>query len=314
MRTILILRGLPGSGKTTYATKLIALDPPGKWIRINRDDLRCMLVGKGMNPYREGKEGREKLLRKVKAQMTRAALDSGYDVILDDTHLVSATVKHLHDLAEDIGDVEVIERWIDEPIQACIDRDACRQGFACVGADVINKMAKSSNYESRSKVEKRTAYQARPSSFEGKQYAYDPESKLPRAVICDLDGTLCLPGGRNPYDASTADQDGLNVPVWECLFKMKATGCMIFFVSGREEKYREPTERFLSKKAGLSAYPLFMRPTGDTRNDAIVKREIFEREIADKYNVIFVLDDRNRVVDMWRELGLTCFQVANGAF
>ena len=60
---------------------------------------------------------------------------------------------------------------------------------------------------------------------------------------------------------------------------------------------------------------LFMRPAGDTRDDRIVKREIYEREIKGKYNVLWVLDDRNKVVDMWRrELGLTCLQVAEGNF
>jgi len=57
-----------------------------------------------------------------------------------------------------------------------------------------------------------------------------------------------------------------------------------------------------------------MRPTGDNRKDAIVKREIFDREIRDRYRILFVLDDRNQVVDMWRELGLTCLQVAPGDF
>lgn len=57
-----------------------------------------------------------------------------------------------------------------------------------------------------------------------------------------------------------------------------------------------------------------MRPAGDTRNDAVIKEEIYQAEIAGKYNVEFVLDDRDRVVDKWRELGLKCLQVAKGAF
>ena len=57
-----------------------------------------------------------------------------------------------------------------------------------------------------------------------------------------------------------------------------------------------------------------MRSTGDHRNDAIVKQELYEQEIAGKYNVDFCVDDRDRVVDLWRSLGLTCFQVAEGWF
>ena len=64
----------------------------------------------------------------------------------------------------------------------------------------------------------------------------------------------------------------------------------------------------------ISGYKkLVMRKTGDYRKDSIVKREMFEEHIEGKYNVLFVLDDRNQVVDMWRkELGLTCLQCNYG--
>jgi hypothetical protein len=57
-----------------------------------------------------------------------------------------------------------------------------------------------------------------------------------------------------------------------------------------------------------------MRKEGDVRKDAIVKGEIYEKNINGKYNVLFVLDDRNQMVEMWRGLGLTCLQVADGDF
>jgi len=57
-----------------------------------------------------------------------------------------------------------------------------------------------------------------------------------------------------------------------------------------------------------------MRPAGNTENDAIIKKRLFDENIRDDYDVRFVLDDRNRVVDMWREIGLTCLQVDYGDF
>jgi adenylate cyclase class IV len=57
-----------------------------------------------------------------------------------------------------------------------------------------------------------------------------------------------------------------------------------------------------------------MRKTGDNRPDNIVKKEIFDSNIKNNYYIEFVLDDRNKVVKMWRELGLTCLQVADGNF
>ena len=73
------------------------------------------------------------------------------------------------------------------------------------------------------------------------------------------------------------------------------------------------TERWL-ERYGIDYKYIFMRAAGDSREDSIVKREIYEGRIAPKFNVKYVLDDRNRVVAMWRSLGLTCLQVADGDF
>ena len=84
-------------------------------------------------------------------------------------------------------------------------------------------------------------------------------------------------------------------------------------VSGRMDTYRPQTEAWLVKhKVPYTA--LFMRPAGDMRKDVLIKQEIYEREIKGKYNVLFVLDDRQQVVYGWRALGLTVFQTAPGDF
>jgi len=57
-----------------------------------------------------------------------------------------------------------------------------------------------------------------------------------------------------------------------------------------------------------------MREAQDTRKDSIVKQELYQKYVQDKYNVSFILDDRQQVVDMWRSFGLTVFQVAEGDF
>ena len=151
---------------------------------------------------------------------------------------------------------------------------------------------------------------------------------MQKAIICDIDGTLSLKhDGRTWYDASTSDLDNPNEPVLALLrfvqgfaqeYNMaEQKGCQIIFLSGRQEKNRKPTEKFLEKHM-LHGYPLFMRTTDDFRNDTIIKRELYEENVKGKYEILFVLDDRNSekcpVVDMWRELGLPCFQVADGNF
>ena len=137
-----------------------------------------------------------------------------------------------------------------------------------------------------------------------------------KAIICDLDGTLSIfekvdknqPHYRNPYNASTCDKDLLNKVV-AGIIKDK---CVIL-VSGREGKYKEPTLKFLENN-NINYFRLFMRKTGDNRKDSIIKQEIYETFIKDSYDIEFVLDDRNQVVEMWRSLGLTCLQVADGNF
>ena len=144
-----------------------------------------------------------------------------------------------------------------------------------------------------------------------------------QAIICDIDGTLALKhDGRDWYDASTCDLDNINEPVQLVLnmaqkYNLGNVEFDIIFVSGRQEKDREPTQEFL-EKYGFDECPLFMRTTDDFRNDTIIKKELYEENVKGNYEILFVLDDRNSekcpVVDMWRELGLPCFQVADGNF
>lgn len=139
---------------------------------------------------------------------------------------------------------------------------------------------------------------------------------LIKAIICDIDGTLALLGDRNRYDPTTGE-DLLNNPIAHIL-KVYDNQTIIpvelILISGREEKYRKVTKDWL-KKHGITHYKNFyMRKTGDFRKDFIIKKELFEKYIKGKYDILFVLDDRDQVVKMWRDEGLTCLQVAYGNF
>lgn len=147
----------------------------------------------------------------------------------------------------------------------------------------------------------------------------DKSNYKPPAIICDLDGTLALKHkDRTWYDASTCDRDEINEPI-KILVKRMATTHLIIFCSGRENKYREPTLEFIKKCfpdfIEKHSFYLYMRETNDFRKDSIVKHEIYQLCIKGKYDIDFVLDDRQQVVDMWRNaLGLTTLQVAEGKF
>jgi len=137
---------------------------------------------------------------------------------------------------------------------------------------------------------------------------------LQQAIICDLDGTLALMGDRKPFDWARVGEDTPNAPVVD-LLQCYSGGreISIFIVSGRSEECRLASERWLDRH-GVPYEELLMRPAGDYRRDSVIKQELYDARIAGKYAVLFCLDDRQQSVDFWRSLGLTCFQVAPGAF
>lgn len=135
---------------------------------------------------------------------------------------------------------------------------------------------------------------------------------LPKAVICDIDGTLAHMVNRSPYDPSKYLDDEKDDFIHWAFARLSENATRII-VSGRSEEYRADTEKWLSNH-GITFDHLYMRPAKDNRQDALIKQEIYEQHIKGKYEVRCVLDDRNRVVKMWREQGLKVLQVAEGDF
>lgn len=137
---------------------------------------------------------------------------------------------------------------------------------------------------------------------------------LPRAVIFDIDGTLALRGDRDPYAWDQVGQDHPNTAVVELAHTLiVANRHVLVVVSGRDEVCRPQTEKWLTDHE-IFYDVLLMRPRKDNRKDSIIKRELYEQHIAGRYDVAFTVDDRQQVVDTWREMGLTCMQVAPGQF
>lgn len=130
-------------------------------------------------------------------------------------------------------------------------------------------------------------------------------------IIVDVDGTIAFRGNRNPYDWGNVGNDLPNEPVIKLLMQLEEWNDLIF-VSGRSAICREETMWWLTNQ-GFDNPSIYMRHEDDYRADEIVKREIYDRFISNR-DVLCVFDDRNKVVSMWRELGLTCLQVAEGDF
>ena len=141
-----------------------------------------------------------------------------------------------------------------------------------------------------------------------------PTSK-PCAWLVDVDGTLALRRGRDPYDWRSAHTDAPNEPVVSLVRALERDPHLaaIIVISGRHEKARSITTRWLELQ-GIPFSELLMRADGDYRSDEIVKEDIYRNTVDPRFQVVGVLDDRDRVVQMWRRLGLVCLQVASGDF
>ena len=136
-------------------------------------------------------------------------------------------------------------------------------------------------------------------------------NEIDDVIIVDIDGTIALKGNRDPYDYALVAEDKPNKKVISVVMQLENWNDVVF-VSGRSEICRNDTVRWLAQ-IGFEQPELYMRELNDYRSDEIVKKEIYAKRIFPR-NVLCVFDDRNKVVKMWRELGLTCLQVADGDF
>lgn len=289
-RTIYLFRGLPGSGKDTKAAEMMR-ESPGQYKRVNKDLLRKMLD--------DGIWGKrnEKYILRVRDQLTLLALREGYDVLVTDTNLHRRHHERMLALAGSLGvenltvGVQLVD-LTDVSVAECIRRDLLRPHS--VGEAVIKRMWRDF---------------LAPAPLVP---VVNPD--LPPALIIDLDGTLAHLNGRSPYDATGAC---INDPLVEAVHRVVVmehdAGTAILITTGRDEVVRGPTEEWLTNN-NVPYDDLFMRIEGDKRPDTVIKAELYHKYIEGVYTVRYVLDDRNSVVDLWRSLGLTTWQVAAGDF
>ena len=140
-------------------------------------------------------------------------------------------------------------------------------------------------------------------------------------VIFDIDGTLAdvserihhvrnKPKNWNAFFQGMAQDKAIHSMVRLCNILYEA-GMQILLCSGRSEEHRDQTVQWLAEKE-VNYHELILRRDGDRRSDNIVKREMLAG--IDKSKILFVVEDRSRVVEMWRSEGLVCLQCAPGEF
>lgn len=298
MKEVILTVGCPGSGKSTWANEFVRLNP-GYYI-LTRDDFREKLFGlEARNEYKYSKQ-REKAV--TVAQLGAAgelmALEATKGIIVADTNLNPITVKNWKEVCEKRG-FKFTTKEFNVPWTELVKRNAYR-GEKAVPIEVLRRMYADQN----------------PKKYIASEY---PEGR-PKAVIFDIDGTLASMGDRSPYDLEKLNTDTPNKMVILLAQMFKAQGYKIITVSGRESGTKDEPKKYYNStidwmhKHGAPTDEHFQRKQGDQRKDDIVKEEIFWRDIAHKYNVKLAVDDRNQVVEMWRRLGIECWQVNHGDF
>ena len=278
--------GLQGSSKTTWANEQVDKSQ-GNTINVNKDDLRAMLHN---NQY---SKGRESLVIKMQEAIVETALQDGKHVIISDTNLNPAHIDRVKEKFGKLAEIVIVDHFLQVPISECIRRDSLRA--KPVGEKVI-----------------RDTYNRWLKKETDVNVLVQDES-LPKAIICDLDGTLAHMKNRGPFEWMKVGQDSVDETVKEIVNLHAEAGYTILIVSGRDCVCQSLSIEWLNDN-NITFHEIFMRPENDMRKDSIIKNEIFNDYITGKWNVKFVLDDRNQVCDLWREIGLKCLQVAPGDF
>lgn len=285
---VILTKGLPGSGKSTWAKEWVAKKPTER-VRINKDDLRAMLhTGK----YSKGNESQ---ILRIEEEIIIDSLYHGKSVVVDNTHLATTKdgknrhFERIKDLVRtwarknDYDEMKSVAFELKEfnlSPEECIKRDLQRPNS--VGQDVIWRMY----WDHVAVIEKQEV---------------SPTKK--DAIIVDMDGTLAsMDGKRGPFQWDKVGLDSVHAHIRNivCTFDNFYN---IIIVTGRDGVAAEASKDWLIKH-DIPFDEFFIRPEGDCRKDFIIKREIYEDNIKPYYNIHLVIDDRPQVIREWRRLGL----------
>jgi predicted kinase len=268
-----MMKGLPGSGKTTAARELVTSS--GNSGRINRDDLRAMLF----DSVWSGK--REKVVVDCEKAIAGVLFDHAMNPVVDDTNLSQGHRDMWSNVAKERAQhFEMKDMGVS--IQECRDRDLLR--IKSVGRAVIDRMAL-------------------------QQHLIDWGDRS--IVLCDIDGTLAN-GDHRVHHVKGEKKDWKtyfsllsdDTPIDWVVAKVRelAATHTVCIVSGRPDTYQRETLAWLAGHEVPFEW-LFMRAGSDKRPDTEVKAD-FLRHLP-KEKIALVLDDRPSVCRMWEENGLT---------
>jgi hydroxymethylpyrimidine pyrophosphatase-like HAD family hydrolase len=130
-----------------------------------------------------------------------------------------------------------------------------------------------------------------------------------KAVIFDIDETVANKSKQR--DFREYDKVDLDTPITPTIAVLRLyfqAGYKIIFITSRREICREKTVQWLNNNIGVES-ELFMRQEKQSKKEKyikseVVKMDIYNRFVKDLYDVEAVFEDRQSVIEMWREQGL----------
>ena len=295
---ILVLQGVPASGKSTFARSLVLKDK--SYVIVSRDAIREARGEYWIPEY-------EDYISDIEEFEIRSAIKHNLNPIIDATNLNPKTIAKWKNLAEELN-VNIEFKMFEIDFATALERDSKRE--RSVGKKVLERFFRD-YFPNQLKAYYTDDRLKKPF------YSYNDEKE--DCIIVDLDGTVCLHNGRSPYDLTRVSEDIPNYPLVRFLQELICNKHIIF-LSGREgtDQCRQDTINWLTKNICSSDFgykwELLMRDKNNFEPDEIIKERIFHKEIEPKYSVLAIFDDRDKVVKMWRSLGLLCNQVYWGNF
>ena len=302
IKKLILTRGIPGSGKSTWAKAWVAEDPEHR-VRFNWDDMRNM-----MGPY--WVPSREPINKHMlwAAVNTAAYCTRPYDIVIDNMNLNPKDWKQYEDWitnynqslnAEETGTQYQLEfKDFFTPVEECIRRDAMRSNP--IGEKTIKDIWRKYRHFIQTTSVKNYVDNLR-----------EPVPHNPSCIVVDMDSTLCFNTTGRPWYGEGSTEAMINdVPNKGVVNLIRAQNYPIIVCTGRNKSQKDVTEKWLAKH-GIVARAYYMREDGDCRNGVEVKTELIN-QILEHYNIVAIFEDCEPIVAKFREMGLTVLQPNKG--